>query len=162
MRERFMCGREVTSTRFGDVLKLQGLVASEIARSKGRLDATKRPTGAASSRRPGGPRSLFAGATCVELRTADGFATAVTDFEQAIQRDPMFALVYAGLSDVPCSPPRPALGAPGDAPAKALKAVTRALELDDSLAEAHTSRAGALSFHEGTWPRLKCPSAAIE
>jgi Tfp pilus assembly protein PilF len=43
---------------------------------------------------------------------------------------------------------RPRLGAPSDAPAKALAAVTRALELDDSLPEAHISRAGLHFFHD--------------
>ncbi len=135
----------------GDVLKLQGLVASEIAREvKGALTPTQQ--GRLAQRRAVDPAVYdlyLRGRHAWNLRTADGFATAVTDFEQAIQRDPMFALAYAGLSDVYVLPTtRPALGAPGDARAKALKAVTRALELDDSLAEAHTSRAALYFFHE--------------
>ena len=83
------------------------------------------------------------------LRTDAGFGAAVTYFEQAIGKDPSFAVAYAGLSDVYVLPTtRPRLGAPADARAKALQASTRALELDNTLAEAHTSRAALYFFHD--------------
>jgi hypothetical protein len=73
----------------------------------------------------------------------------VSYFEKAIERDPTFALAYAGLSDVYVLPTtRPGLGTSTDPRGKALSAATGALELDDTLAEAHTSRGALYFFHD--------------
>jgi TolB-like protein/Flp pilus assembly protein TadD len=74
-------------------------------------------------------------------RTADGLQKAISEFQQAIERDPNFALGYVGLAEsyglleeyagTPTSETLP----------KARAAVERALQIDDSLAEAHTSLA---------------------
>lgn len=74
-------------------------------------------------------------------RTAEGLQRAIEQFQQAIERDPNYALGYVGLADsyalleeyagVPSSETLP----------KARVAVDRALSVDDSLAEAHTSSA---------------------
>ena len=74
-------------------------------------------------------------------RTPDTIKQAIEQFQQAIERDPNFALGYAGLADsyllleqyigVPWSEVMP----------KAKAAVDKALQIDDSLAEAHTSSA---------------------
>jgi TolB-like protein/tetratricopeptide (TPR) repeat protein len=135
-----------------DVLALQGRVAAEIAKEvKGAL--TPRQQGRLSTGRraidPTAYDLYLRGRHAWSLRTEVGFKAAVSYFEQAIQRDPQFALAYAGLADVYLLPStRPALSAPSDARTKANAAVARALELDDSLAEAHTSRAGLHFFHE--------------
>ena len=83
-------------------------------------------------------------------RTADGLKRALECFGQAIQIDPSFARAYAGISD--CygliayyyMPPRPTL-------MKAKEAAARALELDDSLAEAQTSMAFVKHKLERDW-----------
>jgi serine/threonine-protein kinase len=74
-------------------------------------------------------------------RTGDELKKAIEQFQQAIDRDPNYALAYAGLADcymlleqyagVPSSETAP----------KAMAAVERALAIDDTLAEAHTSLA---------------------
>jgi serine/threonine protein kinase/tetratricopeptide (TPR) repeat protein len=74
-------------------------------------------------------------------RTTDGIRKAIEQFQQAIERDPNYALGYVGLADsyilledyagVPSSETLP----------KARAAADRALQLDDTLAEAHTSSA---------------------
>ncbi|PYS68179.1 MAG: hypothetical protein DMF73_17440 [Acidobacteria bacterium] len=74
-------------------------------------------------------------------RTAEGIKKAIEEFQQAIERDPTYALGYVGLADcylvledyagIPLSENLP----------KAKAAVDRALQLDDSLSEAHTSSA---------------------
>ena len=74
-------------------------------------------------------------------RTAEGIKKAIEQFQQAIDRDPNYALGYVGLADcylvleeyagVPASETLP----------KARAAADRALQIDDSLAEAHTSSA---------------------
>jgi serine/threonine-protein kinase len=74
-------------------------------------------------------------------RTGESFDRAITNFTAAIARDPNYALAYAGLADCYIlqsiyneSPPSTALP-------RARAAADRAILIDDSLAEAHTSRA---------------------
>ncbi|MEA2762348.1 MAG: hypothetical protein QOD47_1632, partial [Gemmatimonadaceae bacterium] len=72
-------------------------------------------------------------------RTSAGLQTAADYFEQAIARDTTYALAYAGLSDS-----YGVLGAfgylePKQAYAKAKPAALKAIALDSTLAEAHTS-----------------------
>jgi serine/threonine-protein kinase len=76
-------------------------------------------------------------------RTAEGLKKAIDEFQQAIERDPNYALGYVGLADcyglleeyagVPASESLP----------KAKAAADHAIQLDDSLCEAHTSLAFA-------------------
>ena len=83
-------------------------------------------------------------------RTADGMKRALECFAQAIQIDPTFARAFAGISD--CygmiayyyMPPRPTL-------MKAKGAAARALELDETLPEAHTSMAFVKHKLERDW-----------
>jgi TolB-like protein/Tfp pilus assembly protein PilF len=67
-------------------------------------------------------------------RTVEGAREARRYFEQSVQRDPMFALGYAGLADTYTLMP-----SPGESLEKARAAAARAIELDPNLAEAHTS-----------------------
>ena len=74
-------------------------------------------------------------------RTAEGLKKAIEQFQQAIDRDPNYALGYVGLADsflllnqyagIPSSETLP----------KARAAADRALQIDDSLAEGHASSA---------------------
>jgi serine/threonine protein kinase/Tfp pilus assembly protein PilF len=69
------------------------------------------------------------------LRQAIGF------YEQAITRDPNYALAYAGLAEAYVLLPFFTATAPQDAYPKAKTAALKALQLDDKLAEAHTALA---------------------
>src|SRR5438045_2182599 len=69
----------------------------------------------------------------VDLRKAIEF------FNQAIAKDPNYALAYAGLADSYLLLPNYGGAATADVVPPARAAVTKALELDDSLAEAHAS-----------------------
>lgn len=76
--------------------------------------------------------------------TADGYRKAIGYFQQVIERDPNFAEAYAGLADcyrflVITDSISPAEGSP-----KALDAAHQAVRLGDSLAESHSSLAGAM------------------
>jgi len=83
-------------------------------------------------------------------RTGEGLKKAIEEFNQATSIDPLYALGYVGLADtyilreqyagVPAAETLP--------PARA--AVDRALQLDDSLAEAHTTSA-AIYDREWRW-----------
>src|SRR5436305_4184333 len=75
----------------------------------------------------------------------EGIKKAIPFFEQAIQKDPHFALAYAGMADNYVAA-ADAFIAPREAFSKAKEAVQQAIELDDTLAEAHTSL-GLLHYH---------------
>ena len=82
-------------------------------------------------------------------RTLEGHRKAIEYLNQAIEKDPNFALAYAALADayaVPSSQLPPHVAMP-----KAKAAAKRALELDDTLAEAHTSMARVLMAYEWDW-----------
>jgi TolB-like protein len=69
----------------------------------------------------------------VELRKAIGY------FNQAIAKDPNYALAYAGLADSYLLLPNYGSASTQEAVLPARAALGKALELDDSLAEAHAS-----------------------
>ncbi|MCA1852485.1 MAG: tetratricopeptide repeat protein, partial [Beggiatoa sp.] len=72
-------------------------------------------------------------------RTAEGLRQAIGYFQQAIERDPNYALAYSGLADS-YSNLQEYAGAPlSETLPRARAAALRALEIDDSLAEAHAS-----------------------
>ena len=98
-------------------------------------------------------RLYFYGRYSWSKRTAESVRKSVEYFNQAIERDPQFALAYSGLADAYVVP---VLGmAPRDVMPKAKAAATRALELDDTLAEAHTSLARVLQIYDWNWPEAE-------
>src|SRR5438132_1405452 len=72
-------------------------------------------------------------------RTTENIRKAIDYFQQAIEKDPAYALAYAGLGDAHAILPIYAFTAPNEDVPTALAAARKAVELDDSLAEAHTS-----------------------
>jgi len=78
-------------------------------------------------------------------RTGENLKKAIDYFQQAIGNDANYALAYAGLADCHVLlPVYPELGSnPRDELPRALEAAQKAVELDDTLAEAHTSLARA-------------------
>jgi serine/threonine-protein kinase len=78
--------------------------------------------------------------------TVPDMKKALEHFEQAIEKDPAYALAWAGVSDcyAALGMDRYAALPPREAYPKAKAAARRALEIDDGIAEAHTSLAYAL------------------
>jgi serine/threonine protein kinase/Flp pilus assembly protein TadD len=84
-------------------------------------------------------------------RTPEGIMKSIELFQRAIVADPNYALAYAGLSDTYCvATGYGVLIQPKQAYALADEASRKALELDDTLPEAHTARAVVLA-NEGKW-----------
>src|SRR5215831_1071274 len=81
-------------------------------------------------------------------RTAEGFRKAIECFEQAIKIDSEYALALSGLADCYTFLGFYEIIAPAEAREKVKAAALRALELDDSLAETHTSFAFYLTTYE--------------
>src|SRR5437868_1572336 len=75
----------------------------------------------------------------------EGMAKARPFFEQAIEKDPHFALAYTGLADNYVIA-ADAIIPPREAFSKAKEAALKAIEMDDSLAEAHASL-GFVHYH---------------
>jgi len=75
----------------------------------------------------------------------EGIKKALPFFQQAIQKDPRFAMAYAGMADTYVAA-ADAFIAPREAFSKAKEAALKAIELDDTLAEAHASL-GLVHYH---------------
>lgn len=84
-------------------------------------------------------------------RTDEGFKQAITFFQDAIVKDPTYALAYAGLADSYTLRSDYGFLAPREGYALAKGAVTLALKYDDTLAEAHTSLASIKAVTEWDW-----------
>jgi len=88
-------------------------------------------------------------------RTEDGFKTAINYFELAIEQDPSYALAHAGVADCYNLLGFYSYMEPNEAFPKAKNAALKALNLDDTLAEAHTSLGWVQLFYEWDWERAE-------
>jgi len=77
-------------------------------------------------------------------RTGENLKKALSYFQQAVEKDPGYALAYAGISDSCTLIPVYGAGAPQDYYPRAKAAAEKALALDNMLGEAHTSLANVL------------------
>ncbi len=87
-------------------------------------------------------------------RTEDGMQKSLEYFQQAIERDPNFALAYSGLADAYdlLAAPDAAGGMPAnEAMPKTKAAALKALEIDDGLAEPHVSLAHVKYYYDRDW-----------
>lgn len=80
-------------------------------------------------------------------RGEDPVRKSINYFQQAIRRSPNYALAYAGLAEAYVV----SSAAPQEAFSAAKAAARRALELDDSLAEAHNALAVSLFWYDWDW-----------
>ena len=140
---------------FGDILALQGEIASTVA-NEIRAAVTPSQQARLAAARPVDPRAYEAylkGRYLWTKRTASDLRRSIDFFNQAIEADPSYALAYTGLAD--------AYNILGDlnaiasdpAAGTAKAAAMRALELDPQLAEAHTAIGFGLVFYEWEWSR---------
>jgi TolB-like protein/Tfp pilus assembly protein PilF len=74
-------------------------------------------------------------------RTGEALKKSIEYFNQAVEKDPSYALAYAGLADAYSLLPAYSAGSPQESHPQARAAARRAAALDDALAEAHTSLA---------------------
>ncbi|MFY9618848.1 MAG: protein kinase [Pyrinomonadaceae bacterium] len=82
--------------------------------------------------------------------TKEGFNKGIEYFEQAIAKDPNFALAYSGLAFCYMNQ-TDWVFAPKDSVPRAKQAVENALRLDDSLAQAHTMRGMLMLQYDWNW-----------
>lgn len=136
----------------GDVLKLQGEVADAIAQQ---VRAQLTPTQSAQLRQA---HQVNAAAYddylrgrfyfTNELNNPDSLKKAHRYFEEAIRKDPNFALAYVGLADTLLY--GPSAGDKDQAYRSAKETLAKALQLDDSIGEAYDTL-GVLSQYDWDW-----------
>ncbi|MCA1632741.1 MAG: tetratricopeptide repeat protein [Acidobacteria bacterium] len=139
------------SRKLSDVLTMQEEIAREIAaRLRSRLQG-----GASDPKRYTRDNEAYQdylrGRYFWNKRNAEGFRKAVTFFNRAIDRDPNYALAYAGLADTYALMSDYSIVPPREAMPKARAAALRAIELDEGLAEAHTSLAFVRMAFDWKW-----------
>ncbi len=84
-------------------------------------------------------------------RRAESLKDSIGYFQQAIERDPSYAQAYAGLADVYNVMDTYLRLSPEETFPKARVAAMKALELDDTLAEAHTALGMVRSHYDWDW-----------
>jgi len=137
-----------------DTLALQNSVARAIA-DQIQINLTPQEQAALKSTKVVNPEayeSYLKGRYFWNKRTADGLKVALAYFNQAIEEDPKYALAYSGLADtyVLLGDWEYGVLTPNEAFPKAKAAAIKALELDNTLSDAHTSLA-SLGMFDWDW-----------
>jgi TolB-like protein/DNA-binding winged helix-turn-helix (wHTH) protein/Tfp pilus assembly protein PilF len=138
-----------------DTLALQNRVAGAIA-DQIRIHLTPQEEAALKNVKVVNPEayeSYLKGRYFWNKRTADGLKAALAYFNQAIEEDPKYAQAYSGLADTYAllGDWQYAVMTPKEAFPKAKAAAIKALELDNTLSEAHTSLAFSLDLFDWNW-----------
>ena len=124
-----------------DVLTLQGEVAGDIA-TEIQIKVTSQEKTPVASARPINPEAHEAylkGRYFWNKRTEEGVKKGIEYFEQATRIDPNYAVAYAGLAESYIVSNGHRFLPPTQAFPKVHAAALKALELDETLVEAHTS-----------------------
>jgi TolB-like protein/DNA-binding winged helix-turn-helix (wHTH) protein len=134
-----------------DVLSLQARVAEAIT-TQVKLNLTAEESGRLRRARAVNPEAFdlyLRGRYLWNERNVEGFRKAIEYFNQAIEKDPNFALAYSGLAD--CHTLLTLYGDGVSNMTEAQAAAKKALQLDSTLAEAHTSLAAVEILHDWDW-----------
>jgi serine/threonine protein kinase/Tfp pilus assembly protein PilF len=140
-----------------DVLALQGEIAGAIA-DKVRAALTPTERTRLASARPVNPEAYDAYLKGMQYRyklTPQDFDTALEYFELALKKDPNYAPAYAGMALVWATSAKAGYTAPREVVPKAKAAALKAVELDDTFAQAHSSLATVITFCEWDWARAE-------
>jgi len=136
----------------GDVLTLQSQIAQAVTKElralvtpgeRGRLQA-------AGPTNPGAHDAYLRGRYYIGRVTEPDFRKALGYFNDAVRLDPTYALAYAGLADGYYGGSSLWI-APNEAMPLSRAAALKALELDSTLAEAHSALATVRAFYEWNW-----------
>ena len=96
-------------------------------------------------------RAYLRGRYAWNKRNTDATKQAITFFQQATDLDPAYAAAYAGLADCYVALGDYGDASPGESFPLARGAAQRALEIEDSLAEAHASLAQTRFLYDWDW-----------
>jgi serine/threonine protein kinase/tetratricopeptide (TPR) repeat protein len=138
--------------KLADVTEVQGEITRDISNSL-RIHLTgneQQRLGRAGTTNPEAYRLYLEGRQLWYGRTPEGIQKSIELFQQAIAADPNYALAYSGLADTYNIAPSYISLPTKQAELLADEASRKAVELDDTLPEAHTARAIALA-NEWKW-----------
>jgi serine/threonine protein kinase/Flp pilus assembly protein TadD len=142
------------SRKASDIFALQGDLAKEMTsmlRMRMTGEDEKRMTRQATVN-PEAFQDYMKGRYWWNKTTEEGFNKGIEYFQQAIEKDPTYAAAYSGLAECySLLASNGGFAAPKDSFPKAKEAALKALELDDTLAEAHTSLAYIKTFYDWDW-----------
>lgn len=137
-----------------NVLALQGEIATDITKQI-RIEITSEEQSRLASNETlsaEGYEAYLKGRYFWNKRTTNGMKKAVEYFQKTLDLDPTYAPAYVGLADCYIVQSGKLLGLPGrEAYARAKTAITRALEINDTLAEAHTSLGSITGEYDHDW-----------
>lgn len=102
---------------------------------------------------PAAERLYQEGRSYWNKRTEDGIRRSIEYFDGAILKDPKYALAYAGLADSYITLGMHNVRTVQDSYPNAEAAARKALELDDTLAEAHASLGQLALYYEWDWAK---------
>ena len=157
---------EQYSRKLADIASVQQEIASAISGNlRLRLSSEDKTRLAKSSAtNPEAYQLYMKGRYVANQSTADGLNKSIEYFQQAIDKDPGYAMAYVGLADSYNT-----LGAglnyvsPRETIPKAKAAAMKALELDNTVGEAHAALGFAEWFYDWDWPTAEREfKAAIE
>jgi serine/threonine protein kinase/tetratricopeptide (TPR) repeat protein len=136
-----------------DVLTLQTELATAIA-DEVRIRLTQNEKARLSESRainPEAHEAYLAGRYYWNKRTAGGLEKSISYLEKATAKDPKYALAYAALADSYHLLPELSNVSVAEAFPKARTAALRALEIDDSVGEAHSALANIKEDYDWDW-----------
>ena len=141
--------------RASEVLALQGEITQEISRQlRITLSGDEEKSLTRTATRDNAAYELYLkGRFHWNKRTPEGLKSAVAYFQQAIERDPGFALAYSGLADSYSVMASYYIIPPSEAVSKALAAANKALELDPTLAEPYVILAVKYAEYDWEWEK---------
>ena len=136
---------EVYDRKLTDIFAVESEIARTVAETlKAKLTgAAEQVLSSKPTENPEAYQLYLKGRYFWNRRTEENLATARDHFQQAIAKDPSYALAYAGLSDCYGLMPIYSNNPPKEDIQRAIAAARHALELDDTLAEAYTSLGNA-------------------
>jgi TolB-like protein/Tfp pilus assembly protein PilF/predicted Ser/Thr protein kinase len=144
---------EQYSRKASDIFALQGDIAKEITTAlRMRLTGEDEKRMAKSyTASPEAYQYYLKGRYWWNKRKEDGFNKGREYFQQAIEKDPTYALAYSGLADSYSLLAEYGYVAPRESYPRAREAALKALEIDDTLAEGHASLAWVKTIYD--WDR---------
>jgi serine/threonine protein kinase/Tfp pilus assembly protein PilF len=141
----------------GDIFVVQDEISNEIS-GKLRLQLTRAQKKRLTKRHTEDPeayRLYLKGRHHWNRWTEEGFNKAIEYFQKAVEKDPDYALAYAGLADSYVLLGWNSYLPPNEVFPKGKAAAIAALRLDPDLAEAHTSLAAVLWLHDWQWEKAQ-------
>ena len=141
---------EIYDRKLTDIFAVESDIAKTIADTlQAKLTGSEKQMIAAQPTSDTAAYELYhKGRSLWEKRSGDNIPKAISFYEQAVARDPNYALAYAGLADAYILLPYYTATAQRDASGKAKEAALKALRLDPNLAEAHAAVGKVLNFAE--------------